>query len=195
MGVGIYAFYALQPYLLQLYGDERAFGVAGLGAAIVASSQIVAGLIAPQVRRLFRRRTDAVLVTVVISVACLALIGLTRNFWVAIGLLVLAQLTAAASMPMRQAFVNGLIPSEQRATVLSFDNLIASAGGVVVQPALGRVADVHGYAASYLVCAGIQVAAVPFVSLARRAQGPLGPHRRRSRRGGGGRPRPARRST
>jgi MFS family permease len=175
MGVGIYAFYALQPYLLQLYGDERAFGVAGLGAAIVASSQIVAGLIAPRVRRLFRRRTDAVLVAVVISVTCLALIGLTRNFWVAIGLLVLAQLTAAASMPMRQAFVNGLIPSEQRATVLSFDNMIASAGGVVAQPALGRVADVSGYAASYLVCAGIQVLAVPFVLLARRANAPSDP--------------------
>ena len=27
-GVGIYAFYALQPYLLQLYGNPRAFGVA-----------------------------------------------------------------------------------------------------------------------------------------------------------------------
>ena len=28
-GVGIYAFYALQPYLLQLYGDPTAYGVAG----------------------------------------------------------------------------------------------------------------------------------------------------------------------
>jgi MFS family permease len=175
MGVAMYAFYALQPYLLQLYGDERAFGVAGLGAAIVASSQIVAGLIAPRVRRLFRRRTDALLLAVVISVASLALIGLTRNFWAAIVLLVLAQLTTAASLPMRQAFLNGLIPSEQRATVLSFDNLMASAGGVVAQPVLGRVADVNGYAASYLVCAGIQVAALPLVALARRQNAPSDP--------------------
>ena len=88
-------------------------------------------------------------------------------------------------MPMRQAYVNGLIPSEQRATVLSFDNLMASAGGVVAQPALGRVADLHGYAASYLVCAGIQVAALPFVLLARRANAPSDPIRRRSARGRG----------
>ena len=65
MGVGIYAFYALQPYLLQLYGDQQAFGIAGLAAAVVAASQIVAGLLAPQVRRLFRRRTDAMLLTTV----------------------------------------------------------------------------------------------------------------------------------
>ena len=40
----------------------------------------------------------------------------------------------------RQAYLNGLIASEHRATVLSFDALMSSAGGVVAQPALGRVA-------------------------------------------------------
>ena len=52
-GVDIFAFYALQPYLLQLYGDKRAFGIAGLAAAIVAGTEMVAGLIAPRVRRGF----------------------------------------------------------------------------------------------------------------------------------------------
>ena len=35
--------------------------------------------------------------------------------------------------------------------MLSFDNLMGSAGGVIAQPALGRVADVYGYGASYVV--------------------------------------------
>jgi len=35
-GVGIYVFYALQPFLLELYGDPEAYSVAGLAAAIVA---------------------------------------------------------------------------------------------------------------------------------------------------------------
>jgi MFS family permease len=43
-GVGIFAFYALQPYLLQLYGDSTAYGVAGIAAAVVAGAQIVGGL-------------------------------------------------------------------------------------------------------------------------------------------------------
>jgi MFS family permease len=71
-------------------------------------------------------------------------------------------------MPVRQAYINGLIPSAQRATVLSFDNLVGSAGGVVAQPALGRVADVAGYPAAYLVCAVIELAALPFMAFARR---------------------------
>ena len=50
-GVGIYAFYAMQPYLLELYGDPNAYGLAGLAAAIVAGSQIVGGLLAPRLRR------------------------------------------------------------------------------------------------------------------------------------------------
>jgi MFS family permease len=71
-------------------------------------------------------------------------------------------------IPVRQAFVNGLIPSGQRATVLSFDSLMGSTGGVLFQPALGRAADVWGYPASYLCSAAIQAVAVPLMWLARR---------------------------
>ena len=61
-----------------------------------------------------------------------------------------------------------LIPSQQRATVLSFDSLLASSGAVVAQPVLGKVADVWGYPASYVVSAAIQAVAIPFIWLARR---------------------------
>ena len=167
-GVGVYAFYALQPYLLELYGDPNAFGIAGLAAAIIAGAQIVGGLMVPYIRRLFSFRTHVLLLGGIVSTVTLLAIGLTSNFWVAITLLVVWALTFAASRPMRQAYVNGLIDSDQRATVLSFDALMASAGGVATQPALGRVADVYGYSASYVVCSAIQVIAVPFYVLARR---------------------------
>lgn len=167
-GVGIYAFFAMQPYLLELWGDEKAFGIAGLAAAIVAGAQIGGGLLAPRVRTWFKRRTHALLLTTLGSVAALALIGLTSSFWVAIGLLVLWSVGFSVSTPIRQAYVNGLIPSEQRATVLSFDSLMNSAGGVVAQPILGRSADVWSYSTSYLMSAVIQAAALPFLGLARR---------------------------
>lgn len=167
-GVGIYAFYAMQPYLLQLYGNENAFGIAGLAAAIIAGAQIAGGLAVPLVRRLFARRTTVLIVVAGITAVGLALIGMVSSFALAIGLLVVWALTSAAGSPMRQAFINGEIPSEQRATVLSFDSLMGSAGGVAIQPALGRVADIHGYSASYLVGAMIQAVSIPFLFLARR---------------------------
>jgi predicted MFS family arabinose efflux permease len=171
-GVDIFAFYALQPYLLELYGDPGAFGIAGLAAAIVAGTQMLAGLIVPLVRRAFSRRTHALMLASLIAVACLALIGWTSSFWVAIVLLMVWGLTFSARMPIRQAYLNGIIPSQQRATVLSFDNLMASAGGVVAQPALGRAADVWGYPSAYVLCAGIQLLAMPFLFLARREDAP-----------------------
>jgi MFS family permease len=167
-GVDIFAFYALQPYLLELYGDSQAFGIAGLAAAIVAGSEMVAGVIVPYVRRLFARRTHALIVASLVGIACLALIGVTSSFWLAIALLVIWGLTFSIGTPIRQAYLNGIIPSQQRATVLSFDNLMGSAGGVAAQPALGRAADVWGYPAAYVLSAAIQLAAVPFLVLARR---------------------------
>ncbi len=167
-GAAIFAFYAAQPYLLELYGDPSAYGVAGLAAAIVAGVQIVGGLAVSRIRRLFAHRTSALLIGGVLNVVFLALLALTHDFIVALLLLTGWSFVFALESPFRQAFINGLIPSEQRATVLSFDSLMGSAGGVVAQPALGRVADVSGYGAAYLVSAGISALALPFVVLARR---------------------------
>jgi MFS family permease len=171
-GVDMFAFYALQPYLLELYGDARAFGVAGLAAAIVAGTQMLAGVIAPRVHRWVSRRTPWLILMSLIGSVSLAFIGGTSSFPVALVLLMIWGLTFSLRMPIRQAYLNGLIPSQQRATVLSFDNLMASAGGAAAQPALGRVADLWGYSTAYLVSAGIQLAAVPFLALAWREHAP-----------------------
>jgi MFS family permease len=167
-GVGVYGFYALQPYLLELYGDPHAYLIAGLSAAIVAGAQILGGIAAPLIRRAVRRRTSALLVTAGLSTVTLVLIGVFENFWAAIGLIAVWALLFAATMPIRQAYLNGLIPSRQRATILSFDSLMSSSGGVWAQPVLGRAADVWGYAHSYLLGAGISALALPFLALSRR---------------------------
>jgi MFS family permease len=167
-GVGIYVFYALQPYLLELYGDPEAYQVAGLVAAIVAGAQMLGGLAAPRIRRLFHRRTSALIATAGLSVITLGLIGTIESFWPVLGLIVVWGLLFAATMPIRQTYLNGLIPSRQRATIISFDSLMSSSGGVWAQPVLGRAADVWGYAPSYLMSAGISALALPFLALSRR---------------------------
>jgi MFS family permease len=171
-GVGIYAFYALQPYLLELWGDPQAYQIAGLVAAIVAGAQIAGGVAAPWIRRQFTRRTSALILIAVLNVVTLGLIGLADSFWPVLGLIVVWGLLFAAAMPIRQTYLNGMIPSRQRATILSFDSLMGSSGGVWTQPLLGRAADVWGYAPSYLMGAGISALAVPFLALSRRENAP-----------------------
>ena len=167
-GVAIYAFYAMQPYLLQLYGDQRAYGIAGLAAAVFAGAQIVGGLLVPSVRRLFHRRTSVLLSGILLGAASLAGIGLVPNLWLVVALLVFWGLTYAMVMPVRQAYIHGLIASGHRATVVSFGSLLGSSGGVVFQPILGRAADMWGYPASYFFSAAFQSLALPFVCLARK---------------------------
>ena len=105
----------------------------------------------------------------------LAIIGLAPAFWAVITLLSLWALMFAAVTPVRQSYLNALIESKQRATVLSFDSLLGSSGAAVIQPLLGKTADVWGYPISYLASARIQALAIPFCWLARRERMPTDP--------------------
>lgn len=171
-GVGIYGFYALQPYLLELYGDPTAYQVAGISAAIAAGAQILGGMAAPQIRRLFKRRTSALMVIAGASAVTLILMGLIEHFWVVIALTVSWGLLFAAGTPIRQAYLNGMIPSSQRATILSFDSMMTSGGGVWAQPVLGRAADAWSYPVTYVMSGGIALLALPFIALSRRQNAP-----------------------
>ena len=171
-GVGIYVFYALQPYLLDLWGDQRAYGIAGLVAAISAGAQIVGGLLTERIRAAFQRRTSALLILQSMSVLMLVVMGLVGNFWLVVVAITISGLAESASQPIRQAYLNGMIPSQQRATILSFDSLIDNAGGIVAQPALGKSADVWGYPASYLLSAAGTALALPFLARARKLNTP-----------------------
>ncbi|HTE72900.1 MAG TPA: MFS transporter [Actinomycetes bacterium] len=171
-GVGIYVFYAMQPYLLELYGDEGAYGVAGLAAALVAGANIIGGFLAPRLRHAFQRRTSMILMTTALSSGALLVVPVVDSFALVVVLLAVWSLAAAAEKPVRQTYLNALIPSRQRATVLSFDSLLSNTGGVALQPALGRVADVWGYPATFAISGLFQAAALPFVRLAQRLSVP-----------------------
>jgi hypothetical protein len=111
-GVGFYVFYALQPYLLELFGDPRAYSVAGLAAALVAGAEVLGGWLAPRIRRLVHKRTTVLILSSVFSALILVVL--------------------------------------------------------VVQPALGRAADVYGYPASLAIGGVIELVAVPFLLASRR---------------------------
>ena len=173
-GVGIWAFYAFQPYLLQLFGDPNATYLSGIAAAVFALAQIVGGSSVRVVRRFFSTRTSVIVGQIIIG--SLALIGaglaewlnIPTGFWVAIVLLTVTSLVGALANPMQQALLNDCIPSEQRATVLSFVSLTGSAGGVVTQPVLGKVADVYSLGVGYVVAGSIYAVSLPFVIVVRR---------------------------
>lgn len=171
-GVGFYVFYALQPHLLVLWGDEDAYSIAGLAAALLAGASMLGGAIAPLVRKLFRRRTSTILLATVTSVGVLVALGFVQEFWIALALVALWGVTSAIDDPVHRAYLNDLIPSKHRATVLSFDSLLGSAGSSAFQPVLGRSADIGGYGFSLLLSGAISAVALPFVLLSRAQRAP-----------------------
>jgi sugar phosphate permease len=107
-----------------------------------------------------------------LTTVSLVLIGLIQVFAVVVALLVLWAVAYAANVPVRQAYINALIPSRERATVLSFDSMVNSTGGVAFQPILGALADRAGYPTSYVVSGAIACLGLPFLLLARRENAP-----------------------
>ncbi len=170
-GVGVYGFYAAQPRLLELFGKSNNYTVAGLAASLVAASQIIGGASVPLWKKLFRKRTTLFAIVILGSAVFLCLFGLAKNFWIGIALLSCWGLLGAAMAPLRQSYLNKCIPSDGRATILSFDSMMGSAGGVVIQPILGKTADVWSFGTSFVVGGLIQILALPFVYFARRDAG------------------------
>jgi MFS family permease len=168
-GIYIWVFYAFQPYLLDLFGDPNATYLAGIAAATFATAQMIGGSSVSLIRRVFRSRTSVMVGAVslgglaIVGVGLASLLEIPIGFWVAVVLLAIASLIAALSGPMQQAYMNAVIPSKQRATVLSFASLTGSAGGVVFQPALGRVADVWSLGTGYIVSGALFLFQLPFL--------------------------------
>lgn len=168
-GVGIWVFYAFQPYVLELFGDPDAFYLSGIAAAVFAVAQMIGGASVNWARRRFDNRTSVIMSQIVFGGIGLVVVGLAEwfeipiGFWVAIAVLAGVALSGAISAPMQQAYMNDVIPSAQRATVLSFSSLMGSAGGVVAQPVLGRVADIYSLGLGYIVAGVLYAIQLPFI--------------------------------
>jgi len=86
---------------------------------------------------------------------------LADSFWLAVPLFLVGTLAFGIIMPARQGYLHRLIPSAQRATVISFNALMDSAGGVAGQIGLGYVARQQGIPAGFLLGGAATLLALP----------------------------------
>ena len=128
---------------------------------------MVGGVMAARLTQLFSSRSSILAWATAVQAGALVVVGVTSSFWLALAALIVTSVIMAAAMPVRQTLLNNLIASEQRATVLSFDGLIGSSGGVVIQPALGRTADIWSYGTAYVIGGAVYALSVPFLVVLR----------------------------
>jgi sugar phosphate permease len=94
-------------------------------------------------------------------------VGLVGSFWPAVALLLVASGAAGVAAPVQQAFLHEVVPSSERATVVSSVSLVASAGGIAGQLSLGWIARAQSVPAGYVTGGLTLLLAVPPLLLLR----------------------------
>jgi MFS family permease len=145
-----WAWYAWQPYFLQLFG-KNAIWLSGLIASLFA----LAGIVGNQLVRRFaspgRRRTTILLWTAAISSATMVATGTFRTFWIAVPVFLLGAVAGGLGGPVRQTYLHRSIPTSERATLVSFDSLVGSLGSVGGQTGLGWLSQERSVPAGFVV--------------------------------------------
>ena len=99
-------------------------------------------------------------------------IGLTSSFWVAVALLLVVTFGLGVIGPLKQAYLHSIIPSEHRASVVSFDSMIGNAGGMVGQGGLGWLSRARSIPDGFLAGSVITFLSLPVVLALRRLAEP-----------------------
>lgn len=163
----IWGFYATQPYFLDLLGKPDAIWVSGVVAALVSCSMILGNWLLDRFMSRFRLRTTLWIMTAGLLTISTIGVGLVNSFWVAVPLFLLGTLAFGIIMPIKQAYLHQVIPSAQRATIVSFDAMMDSAGGVVGQTGLGYLARQQDIATGFVVGGAATLLAIPFLLMLR----------------------------
>jgi len=144
----MWAFYAWQPYFLELL-DRDAVWVAGVVAALVALATIAGNGLVELFTSFCGKRTTLLLASSAVLAVASAGVGLADSFWPAVVLLLVAIGAVGVGAPVQQAYLHEVIPSSERATVVSFSSLVGSAGGIGGQLGLGYLSRAQSVAAGY----------------------------------------------
>lgn len=169
-GFGMWGFYAWQPYFLELLGREIVW-VAGVISALMSLSMIAGNTLVDYLTRFCGRRSTLLLAASVVQTAAAVGIGIAGTFPGAVLCFLIMMAAGGVLAPVRQAYLHASIPSEHRATVISFDSMIQNGGGILGQTGLGYYGRDHGVGAGYVVGGAFTALALPALWMVRRLGG------------------------
>jgi MFS family permease len=170
LGFVLWAFYAAQPYLLELL-DTDAVWVSGVVYAGVALSTICGNQVVSVASRYCGRRTTLLLAAAAVQSCAAVVLGLTGSFWVAVPALLLVTGSLGVTSPVRSSYLHQVVPSEQRATVVSFDSMVSNAGGIGGQVGLGALGEARSVSSAFVLGGVVSAAALPLLARVRRLGG------------------------
>ena len=158
-----WGYHSWQPYFLGLLQREDAIWIAGIIAALIAISLMIGNAMVGWLGGQFRLRTSLLIGgTLLIALAAVA-VGLANNFYLAVGLYLLTGVAFGIIGPTRMACMHKMIPSEQRATIISFDSLVGNVGSVGGQVGLGYLARQQSLGVGYITGGLVTLLSLPIL--------------------------------
>ena len=149
-GFTMWGFYAFQPYVLDLLHSDAVW-VTGVISALIALATIAGNALVDRVTRFCGKRTTLLLASSAVFAVAVVGIGVTDVFWIAVVMLLISEAAMGVTMPVQQAYLHGVIPTDQRATVVSSVSLVGSAGGIGGSLGLGYISRAQSVAAGYVI--------------------------------------------
>jgi MFS family permease len=167
----MWGFYAWQPYFLELL-DHDARWIAGIVAALIALSTIAGNALVDHFTRFCGRRTTLLVASAAVLAAAAIGVGLAGSFWPALICLLVCMGATGVGAPVQQAYLHAVVPSAERATVISAVSLVGSAGGSGGSIGLGWISRAHSVAAGYVAGGLFIMLALPPLLVLRRLREP-----------------------
>ena len=136
-------------------------------SALIALATIAGNAVVEFVARFCGRRSTVLFgSTIALAVGAVG-VGLADSFWPSVALLLLAIGAMGVAAPVQQAYVHEVVPSAERATVVSFVSMVGSAGGVGGPIGLGLLSRVQSVATGYVAGGLTTLLALPPILLLR----------------------------
>ncbi len=148
--------------LLFFYSQQYYFGLGYSKISISLIMLAVGGascLGAALSEKMFRKWGQKTVLAAAVAIAFALIFYGFRNMWLSVAVFAMAGFFNSALYPIKSDALNQLIPSGQRATLISVDSMCFSVAMIVMFPAAGAMADIWGLAA---VLAGIGLVLLAF---------------------------------
>jgi MFS family permease len=114
-----------------------------------------------------RRRTTLLITGSALVTATMVMTGAVRVFWIAVPVFLLGAVVLGVMGPVRQTYLHAIIPTSERATLVSFDSLVGSLGSVGGQTGLGYLSQVRSIGDGFVLGGLATAVAVPLYVLLR----------------------------
>lgn len=145
------SFFLYQPYMQAVHIPVEFFGI------IFFTFNIIAGLTSSHSHKIMKKTKPKTLMFLSsLMIISFLFLGLTK-VWIGVAAIFFQQMARGLYSPVTGKYLNKNIPSDKRATILSFVSLLTNLAGAITYPVIGLIKDHTSIFNTHLILAGIMI--------------------------------------